>query len=533
MNIIDIILYIIAITNLVLSAIILFRNPRDKINIYYALTVLSVALWTFGIVSFRSSVPSSALFWVIFYYLSASFVATYFLYFTIVFVGRAPRGFSILKHILMHAPVIVIFFLLVFNWGFIKNFSFQQDNKYIELGTAYYFYIIHFVVYMGTSFILLAKKLFVADGIEKKQLKFILSGTLIATIFGAMFNLFLPLFNYQLIWLGPYFTLIMVITIAYAIVKHHLMNIKIITTEIFVGGIVFVLLINFLTSQAGVEWIVRGFLLIACSGFGYLIIRSVLREVKIREEIEEIAKKLSVANEKLKQLDRAKTEFISIASHQLRSPLTAIKGYSSMILEDSFGKIDGKLKDVAERIFQSSNRLVSIIGDFLDVSRIELGKMEYDFTDFDIKEMISGLVDEFGASNRNSNIALSFESKDADKLIIRADYNKIRQVISNIIDNAMKYTHKGFVRVFLSTGHAPNTVLVAIKDSGRGMDKDALEHIFQKFSRAKDAAKSRTDGSGLGLYVASEMVKAHKGKIWAQSEGIEKGSTFYVELPIK
>ena len=177
--------------------------------------------------------------------------------------------------------------------------------------------------------------------------------------------------------------------------------------------------------------------------FGTLLIRSVLKEIKTREQMEKLAGELGVANEKLKQLDQAKTEFLSIASHQLRSPLTAIKGYSSMIIEGSYGAISEKVKETINKIFVSSNRLVSIIGDFLDVSRIELGKMQYEFTDFDIREMVNNLVEEFKANYKDQQLELSFESKDAGKIMINADFGKIRQVVSNIIDNAMKYTEKG------------------------------------------------------------------------------------------
>ena len=186
---------------------------------------------------------------------------------------------------------------------------------------------------------------------------------------------------------------------------------------------------------------------------------------------------------------------------------------------------------MGEKIFAIKNFFSFLsIEDFLDVSRIELGKMQYEFADFDIREMVNNLVEEFKANYKDQQLELSFESKDAGKIMINADFGKIRQVVSNIIDNAMKYTDKGFVRVFLSQNPAGDKVLIAIKDSGRGMDKDDLEKIFHKFARSNEAAKSRTQGSGLGLYVASEMVKAHKGRIWAESEGIGKGSTFFVEL---
>src|SRR3989344_4324660 len=158
---------------------------------------------------------------------------------------------------------------------------------------------------------------------------------------------------------------------------------------------------------------------------------------------------IQAANLKLKELDKQKTEFVSIASHQLRSPLTAIKGYSSMMLEGTYG---------------------------------ELGE-------------------------------------------------KIKQVISNLIDNAIKYTPAGAVDVTVNDGKG--VVRLAVKDSGVGIPAEVMSKLFEKFVRADDAGKINYAGTGLGLYVAKQMVEAHKGKIWAESEGAGKGSTFIVELPAK
>ena len=136
--------------------------------------------------------------------------------------------------------------------------------------------------------------------------------------------------------------------------------------------------------------------------FGVLLVKSVIKEVRAREEIEELATKLEFANLRLKQLDEAKSDFLSIASHQLRTPLTAIKGYASMILEGSYGKISETAKSAVDKIFQSSQRLVLIIGDFLDISHIEQGTMQYDFAPLDVKELAKGLADEFKATIESS-----------------------------------------------------------------------------------------------------------------------------------
>jgi len=286
------------------------------------------------------------------------------------------------------------------------------------------------------------------------------------------------------------------------------------------------------------EKIIDAGFLVYVSIFGIFLIRSVLKEVRAREKIEELATKLEFANLRLKQLDEAKSDFLSIASHQLRTPLTAIKGYASMILEGSYGKISETTKSAVDKIFQSSQRLVLIIGDFLDISHIEQGTMQYDFAALDVRELAKGLTDEFKATIESSTdkskaLKISFEADEKENFSVNADRNKIRQVVSNLIDNSIKYTPEGFVKVSLSKVSENGNVLLKIDDSGIGISAETMPNLFKKFGRAKSLSSAYANGSGLGLYVAKEIIKAHKGKIWAESEGEGKGSKFFVELPEK
>ena len=197
-----------------------------------------------------------------------------------------------------------------------------------------------------------------------------------------------------------------------------------------------------------------------------------------------MATKLEFANLRLKQLDEAKSDFLSIASHQLRTPLTAIKGYASMIMEGSYGKISETAKSAVNKIFQSSQRLVLIIGDFLDISHIEQGTMQYDFAPLDVKELAKGLADEFkttieSSAEKSKALKISFEADEKDDFSVRADRNKIRQVISNLIDNSIKYTPQGFVKVSLSKISENGNTLLKIEDSGIGISPK-LCPIFSK-----------------------------------------------------
>jgi len=237
---------------------------------------------------------------------------------------------------------------------------------------------------------------------------------------------------------------------------------------------------------------------------------------------------ISAANEKLRELDRQKTEFVSIASHQLRSPLTAIKGYSSMILENSYGELTDKLRQPMQNIFDSSQRLVVIIEDFLNVTRIELGKMKYDFTILNWRDLAERVVNELKPTIEKKGLSIDFSAGEGSYMV-NADTGKLSQIISNIIDNAAKYTPTGAIHVSMEEGDS--VVRLIIRDTGVGIPAETIPKLFEKFVRADDAGKVNYSGTGLGLYVAKQMVEAHKGKIWAESEGAGKGSSFFVELP--
>ena len=529
----NILLVVIAAVNLFLGVIVFLKSRRDKINLIYSFNILAIIAWTLTMFFYRSSGDENSLLWAKLLYIAPTLIASSFLYFTYIFPNKEKPA-SFLKSFLIFFGNFIIILAILAPDIVIESVNLRAGfEKEIIFGGGYVFYAAYTLFYFCFAFWRLFKKYLKSRGIEKKQIIYLLSGYMLAANLAFVTNLIMPwIGKFELNWIGQVFTVFMVIFAVYAISKHHLFNLKVIATEIFAGGIVLVLLINFLTSEVYSEWIIRGFVLALGSIFSYLIIRSVLKEVRMRVEVEGLAKNLESANAKLKKLDQVKTEFLSIASHQLRSPLTAIKGYSSMLLEGSFGKIEGKVKEASEKIFQSSNRMIDMVSDFLDVSRIELGKMEYEFTEFDIKELAKNITEEFKVNNRNNEIKLSFEAVENSGIKINADYNKIRQVVLNVINNALKYTRKGFVKVSVSANPSLKTVLISVKDSGVGMNDETMHHIFKKFSRAKDASKSHTDGSGLGLYVASEMVKAHKGRIWAESDGEGKGSSFFVELPI-
>jgi signal transduction histidine kinase len=250
----------------------------------------------------------------------------------------------------------------------------------------------------------------------------------------------------------------------------------------------------------------------------------------LQSKVDEQTRELKEAYEELKALDRAKSEFVSIASHQLRTPLSAIKGYISMILEDSYGKLVDRVKTPLENVYKSNERLINLVNDLLCISRIESGKIELELEKSSIEEIVTGVVDDLKITAEKKKLYLKLERPTKLLPKIMLDKDKMRQAILNLVDNAIKYTQKGGITINIKIIDSKFQIL--IKDTGGGMSKEDLVKLFESFSRGIVGSQSYTEGTGLGLYIAKKFVEMHNGKIWAESPGLNKGSTFYIELPI-
>jgi signal transduction histidine kinase len=238
---------------------------------------------------------------------------------------------------------------------------------------------------------------------------------------------------------------------------------------------------------------------------------------------------LEVANDKLKSLDKLKTEFLSLAAHQLRSPLTAIRGYTSMLLEGSFGAVDEKQKEAVNRVFESATHLSKIVEDLLNVSKIEAGGMKYEMAPFDMEKAARDLATDLSITAEKKGLKLTFATDDKAPYTVNGDMEKIRQVVLNVIDNAIKYTEKGSISVLLAKDTARGMIRVAVTDTGMGISAEEKTKLFEKFSRGA-GGKTNTTGSGLGLYLAKQISEAHGGHIAIDSPGVGLGSTFTIEL---
>lgn len=243
----------------------------------------------------------------------------------------------------------------------------------------------------------------------------------------------------------------------------------------------------------------------------------------LQQNVSEATRKLRRTNDKLQALDATKDEFITMASHQLRTPLTSVKGYLSMVLEGDAGKLNAQQKQLLTQSYISSQRMVYLISDLLNLSRLNTGKFVIEPSPTDLTEVVQGEVNQLAETAKSRNITLDY-ARPADFPRLMLDETKIHQVVMNFIDNAIYYTPAGG-QITVSLHETPAAIEYRVKDTGIGVPRNQQHHLFTKFYRAENARKARPDGTGLGLFMAKKIIAAQGGAIIFESvEG--KGSTF-------
>ncbi|OHB22740.1 MAG: hypothetical protein A2939_03970 [Parcubacteria group bacterium RIFCSPLOWO2_01_FULL_48_18] len=230
-----------------------------------------------------------------------------------------------------------------------------------------------------------------------------------------------------------------------------------------------------------------------------------------------------------KELDRAKSEFVSLASHQLRTPITGIKWAVEYLL-DVKGVSEQESRTYLDRIERTTKNLSNLVEAMLDVSRIETGRMAVIPTPFDAIEFIREYVNEYGVIAAKKNVSLGF-TKHPEALPVVTDRIALQNVVQSLVSNALEYTPENG-RVELSLEKRDHTFLVTVADTGIGIPREEQEKIFKKFGRASNAARMKASGTGLGLYLVAQVVKLLDGKVWFKS-GEHDGTTFFVELPLR
>lgn len=533
---------------LLMGGFVFWHGRKDLPNRILFLISIAFALW----------VASDLVVWIYFDYTQATLfawsffgvlsVAIYILsyYFFITFVKK--KDISAKEKVFLVALLIPAL-LLAPSRSIMQGYDGIECIAVENIYFSYYYYSVGLLIFLIITISSL-RQFFILKGDERNQLIYLAIGIelFLLMFFGTGFIAsYLVEHGYtgdfQLEKYGLFGMAFFIGLLSFLVVRYKAFDIKLVGAQALVVSTIVLIGSQFLFVRNPVNQVLTGVTFVLVTIFGYYLIRGVKREIKQREDLEELTKqlqkttaklevtnkKLAGANKELERLDQSKSEFLSIASHQLRTPLTVIKGYISMVQEGNFGKVPAKLAEVLGKVYISNERLISLVESLLNISRIEAGRIQFDIQPVDIVATTEAIVADFQQKAQAKSLKLEF-TPDKNIPPVAADPQKIKDIISNLIDNSIKYTPSGEVNI--SIHQESQSVVFDCRDTGLGIDPEDLPRLFNKFVRGKGMQQVHTEGTGLGLYFARMVTENMGGRIWVESEGKGKGSKFSFSLPM-
>lgn len=512
-----------------LAALIFFQRPGERLVQAFAAFILSITGWIVTLYLFYTFTDSVAVLFVgRWNFVFGELIG----YFAFLFAYLFPTKSIALPRQYFVAVALVTLLLVSITAAtdlVDANEIVKGVERITEFGAFYILFPIYFLWLFIAGIVLLILKYRKSDQKRRKQILIFASGWGFSAVFATVTNILLaPLTgNYELQNLGPVGTLALAGATGYAVARLQLMDIKAIATEFFVAFLLLLFVANIATAPSLASEVIGSISLFVGALLGLALIRSVRAEVRRREEVQTLATKLAEANEHLKEIDAAKSDFISIASHQLRTPVSVIKGYLSLLMEGIYGKVPEKAKPKIESMFVMNERLVQLINNLLNISRIEKKKIEFIFAPTDVPTLARNTVGEMAMRAKEKGIEIRYRGRAVPPA--RADEAKLKEVITNLIDNAIKYSRKGAVTVSVDRD-ADGGTLLRVEDNGIGLTSEQITKLFQKYYRVESPETATTAGTGLGLYVCSAFVRGMGGSIYVERSEPGKGSVFAVKL---
>lgn len=506
----------------------MFLQRRKWLHITWGVFCFSIAIWGLGVYQIATArSPESALLWWKAAYTGVIFIPILFVHFVHMFLQLNRRWVTYSLYALGTFYLIANLFTDVFIRDVRHVFS---EFYYLSPTPLYNLFVAFFFALVAYAHIRLFIAMRWAEGTRKLQLQYIFFGPLVGFI-GGSFS-FLPVYGLDVY---PYLNVAIfvgMLSVGYAIVRHKLLDIKVVATQLFVIFLwVFIFTRVVLSPLGSQEQLINGTLLLFTVVIGFLLVRSVMKEVRQREAIEELNGKLKQANEQLEVLLNVKNEFLQIASHQLRTPVSVMRGMLDMMREGKRSLTPEQREEMVQRAYLKSKKLNQVIDDVLSATEMDVPSFDVSGTAHlvDLKALAQKAVDSHKDEAVGKRLTLTLQA--AEKVPkVNASETYLPQAMTNLIDNAIKYTKEGSVtvKVYPEDG----TVVFAVQDTGIGVPEKDMQNLWTKFKRASNAKDMHTDGSGLGLFIIKKIVEAHPGgTVFVESkEG--QGSTFSFKLPM-
>lgn len=498
--------------SLTLGLFVYLKERSKRGRVHFLIFTIIITLWSLSLYFYNNPILLGAFEWMKITFFLTVISISELMCFIIIISNRSIKEFKtwlIISSLLSIAIILALFIRGVL-------LSPQSVTIFLLL-----------FIYGAWGAVILFERSLKNSGIEHLQAMYILIGFGLFIISTTIVYIFSPLItgSTEYFWLGPLFSLFLVSFIAFVITRYHLFKMRAILTKFFVVVMGIILLaLPFLILSFNLKILTVAIFLLFCI-LGYYLIKVTHGESKRREEIERLAREWE-------KLARTKDQFLLSLQHHLRTPLVPIKGYLEMILEGTYGREENPV--IREKLIEMkklTDTLYSLMESLLDIQELRTGKKALSLKDCQIENLIESIVEELKSQAEQKGLYLKFEKVSLPK--IKLDKRGIREAIWNLVDNAIKYTNRGGVTI--TSKIEDGKLKIAISDTGIGMEKEEIEYFLKGklFERGREAKKLYGPGRGIGLSISIEFIKAHGGKIWAESKGWGKGTTFWIGLPIK
>ncbi len=514
--------------SIILGGFVFIKNPKLMTSkILFFITVI-FSIWVFcDLVTWATEKPPITMFsWSILVIIEPLIYAAC-LYFVQIFING--KDTELWNKILIGILLLPTFLLAPTGLSLPAYDLTNCDRSAIEGPLAQYGYIIEILFTLWIVVIAMEAFKKTKDRESRQKIVLVTTGILLFLLtfsWGNIVGALSSSTDWRLPQWGLFGMPLFITLLGYLIVKFKTFNIKVLATEALIWSLWIMIGSILLIAKTTPTKIVTGVTEILAIIFGIMLIRSVRREVKQREQLEVLTQELEKKNIKLKELDEQKSQFLSFASHDLKSPMNIIKQFSALIIDKTYAAPE-KIMETVVKIRNNAERGIRLVDDFLDIRKIEEGKMEYNFEKKNLVVVVRELVEEFRVlAMEQKKIDVSFTSNQ-QKIPAMLDVNRFNQVIQNLLSNSLKYTEAGTIQVDIV--EEQNSALITVKDTGIGISSEVLPTLFEQFRRAPGVAK-KIQGVGLGLYISKQIVLGHGGEIWVSSEGAGHGSTFSVRI---
>ncbi len=519
----------------VLGAAVFFANMRSASNRAFLFFCIAASLWSILNYAFYQAPTPDVQFSII---RGVIAIAVWFVFTLFMFMSTFPETKSPFRSTTRMSFALIALGVSALNlspavFKRISEYTVDGSIASIENGWGIFVFAAFVFTFVIAGIIAFTRKYVATPQSERAPLQLILGGIVVTFALLLTFNFVLPAFfgNTDFMQYGALFIFPFIAAASWALLKYRFMNPKATTIAMLTGLLAIAIFgeIIFAHETPVLLYRLSEFILVII--FGILLIRSVSKEVEQRERIQLLAEKLKAANERLKELDTLKSQFLSIASHDLRSPLTVIRNFVALVLDGTYGKIPNAAEEGLHQVFDRATDMATSVETYLSVSRIEQGRMKYDFITVDLAPILTKAVADFKVNAEKKGVHL--EGTISNELIgrkARLDIAKINEVLNNLLDNSIKYTPNGTISVVARA--VGNTAKITITDTGIGMSEETIGKLFQLFSTGTNSLKVNISSTGVGLYITKAHVLAHGGRVWAESDGEGKGSRFIVELPL-